>query len=215
MPNVCLAAGLRLTVLISIFWMGNIPAWGQIFIGNPYDAGIGVPSGSPGRNPHSVEDYILLPSLRQPPQIAPEGPPTISADVLRHPLSSKVRRLLEKAMHHADLGDHPAAIQGLRETLAKNPSSAPYAQNMLGVEYVQVHRLSDAKNCFAEAIRLMPHESINYANLGYTLAITGDLDSAEQEVRKALQLDPDNFKAKAILEVLAKHKRTTHTEARP
>jgi Flp pilus assembly protein TadD len=89
--------------------------------------------------------------------------------VLRHPLSSKARRLLDKAMHLADVGDHAAAIEGLQEALAIYPSDAPYAHNLLGLEYIETSRFTNAKNSFEEAVRLMPHESVNHSNFGLSL----------------------------------------------
>ena len=212
MPNVCLAAGLRLTVFVSFFWIGNAPAWGQVLYGNPYDPGMSQPFGYPDWGPSGLEDSMS--GFPRSPPLAPAGPATVSTDVLRHPLSSKARRLFEKAMHHAELGNHAAAIQGLREALAKDPSSAPYADNLLGLEYIETRRFTDAKSSFEEAVRLMPHESANHSNYGLSLAIFGEWDSAEKEVRKALQLDRANSKAKLILEALQMRKRTKSAEPR-
>jgi Flp pilus assembly protein TadD len=138
----------------------------------------------------------------------PTGPATVSADVLRHPLSSKARRRLVKAMHLAELGEHSAAIKELRETLIKEPSSAPYTQNFLGVEYIATSQFNEARISFEETVRLMPHESVNHSNLGYSLAVTGDFNSAEREAREAIQLDPANTRAKKLLEVLLHAHRT-------
>jgi Flp pilus assembly protein TadD len=74
------------------------------------------------------------------------------------------------------------------------------------VEYVQNQQFAEARNSFEEAVRLMPHESVNHANLGYSLAVDGDWNSAEQEVRTALQLDPANAKAKTLLEIIRRRK---------
>jgi len=70
------------------------------------------------------------------------------------------------------------------------------------VEYVQNQQFTEARNSFEEAVRLMPHESVNHSNLGYSLAVAGDWNSAEQEARTALQLDPANAKAKTLLEII-------------
>jgi tetratricopeptide (TPR) repeat protein len=196
------AAGLGLTMLVS--FMTNIPAWGQ-FPDDPRDATraqgystLGLPefSDSVARS----RDFI---------EHTPRYPATISADVLMHPLSAKARRRLVKAVHLAKLGEHPAAIKELRETLVKEPSSAPYAQNLLGVEYVQNQQFAEARNSFEEAVRLMPHESANHSNLGVSLAVAGDWNSAEQEARKALELDPDNPKAKSLLDLAMSRKPRT------
>ena len=48
----------------------------------------------------------------------------------------------------------------------------------------------------------MPHESAHHSNFGLSLVILGQWDRAEQELRKALQLDRANAKAKQILELL-------------
>jgi len=203
MPNVCLSASLRLTMVVSFSLLANAPVWGQGFSGNPYDAGRVMNNYSWGLR--GMEETLMNVPAHS--EHVPAGPATVSADVLRHPLTSKVRKLLKKALHLAELGDHTAAIQLLRETLVKEPSSAPYAQNILGVEYVESRQFAEARSSFEEAVRLMPHESSNHSNLGYSLAVAGDWNSAEQEVRKAIQLDPANTKAKALLEML--HSRKT------
>ena len=214
MPNVCRAAGVRLAVLTSVVCLGGAPAWGQLRYGNPYDASMSrAPFGFPGWG--ARESLEAVSSFPEPVPGIGSGPSTVSTDMLRHPLSSKARRLFEKAMHFAQLGNHHAAIAGLREALAKCPSDAPYAQNLLGLEYIEVQQYPEAKASFAEAARLMPHESSNHSNLGLSLAIVGEWDSAEQEERKALQLDKSNDKAKLILEALLVRKRNQATDAKP
>jgi tetratricopeptide (TPR) repeat protein len=214
MPNVCMAAGVRLAVLTLILWLGSVPAWGQLRYGNPYDASVGrSPFGFPGYG--SRESLESISSFPEPGPMDSAGSPTVSADVLRHPLSSKARRLFEKAMHFAEAGNHHAAIDGLRDALVKCPSDAPYAHNLLGLEYIEAHEYTEAKESFAEAARLMPRESSNHSNLGLSLAIVGDWDTAEKEERKALQLDKSNSKAKLILEALLLRKRNKGGEPKP
>src|SRR5262245_60296899 len=99
MPNVCLAVGLRLTVAISLFWIGSTPAWCQDLWHDPYY------SSFPGMN----GAYAFSPRVSLDPVDAME-PFTVSTDVLRRPLSLKARRLIEKAMQRAELGDHASAI---------------------------------------------------------------------------------------------------------
>jgi tetratricopeptide (TPR) repeat protein len=214
MPNVCVAAGVRLAVLTSVVWLGVVPAWGQLQYANPYDASIGrTPFGSPNWGPRETTDSIS--SFPEPVRAETPGAPTVSTDVLRHPLSSKARRLFEKAMHLAELGNHHGAIDGLRDALVKCPADAPYADNLLGLEYMEVQQYTEAKDSFAEAARLMPRESSNHSNLGLSLAIVGEWDTAEQEERKALQLDKSNSKAQLILEALLVRKRNKAAEAKP
>ena len=197
MPNVSLAAGFRVAAMISFFGIASAPLSGQVFLGNPYDQNRVF--GYSSRGLIELGDTSSFPDSRA---RVPLGPATVSADVLRNPLSSKARRRLEKALRLSELGEHPAAIKELRETLVKEPSSAPYAHNLLGVEYVESGQFDDARNSFEVAVRLMPHESINHSNLGFTLAVAGDWSSAEQEARKAIQLDSANSRAKTLLEII-------------
>ena len=46
----------------------------------------------------------------------------VSADELRHPLSSKARHSLEDAKRKGESGDHSAAIEALRKSLIKYPA---------------------------------------------------------------------------------------------
>jgi len=189
--------------------MGTTPAWGQ-FPDDPHDASRAQGYSSLGL--HEFTDSVArLPHVLE---RTPGGPATISKDVLMHPLTAKGRRLLEKARSLADLGEHTAAIRFLRDALVKEPSTAPYAKNMLGVEYFENRQFSEAKSSFLEAERLMPQESVNHSNLGYSLALDGDWNTAEQQARKALQLDPANSKAKMLLDLVMSHKART-AEGRP
>jgi Flp pilus assembly protein TadD len=198
MPNVSLATGFRVAAMISFFWTASAPLAGQVYSGNPYDQNRVFGYSSRGL----IELGETMSSFPDSRARVPSGPATVSADVLRNPLSSKARRRLEKALRLSELGKHPAAIQELRETLVKEPSSAPYAHNLLGVEYVESGQYSEARSSFEEAVRLMPHESVNHSNLGFSLAVAGDWSSAEQEARTAIQLDSANTKAKTLLELI-------------
>jgi Flp pilus assembly protein TadD len=210
MPNVYLAAGFRAAALMSFSLIANaiaiVPARGQALSNNSF--GQNRIFGYSSRGLIALEESMS--SSPDAPKQAYAGPATVSSDVLRHPLTSKARRRLQKALHLAELGEHPAAIQELRETLLKEPSSAPYAQNILGVEYVANEQFAEARSSFEEAVRLMPHESANHSNLGYTLAVAGDFNAAEQEERTAIQLDPANDRAKTLLAMLHSRKAKKH-----
>ena len=204
MPNVSLAPGFRVAAMISFFWIASVPAAaGQALSGNPYNQNRMFGYSSRGLI-ELEESTASFPDSREQ---TPGGPATVSSDVLRHPLTSKARRRLDKAFHLAELGEHPAAIKELRETLIKDPSSAPY-QNLLGVEYAESGQFAEARNSFEQAVRLMPHESVNHSNLGYSLAVAGDWNSAEQEARTAIQLNPANTRAKTLLELVRVRKTT-------
>jgi Flp pilus assembly protein TadD len=174
-------------------------------LNNPYDARIGghhtAGSFHPGIN--SVIDQAAMDLDFARPMPAPTAPAgTVSSDILRHPLSGRARHLLEKAMHIAELGQHGAAIEALRDALVKRPDAAPYIHSLLGIEYLETHQLAEAVKAFGEAARVMPHESATHSNLGLSLAASGSLDLAEKELHTALDLDATNEKAKVILEAV-------------
>ncbi len=184
---------LQRVLIISFLLFESVAAFGQTISGS--------------QPPHTIGPRIEPPNFEtdsvQTPHVS-----TVSADFLRHPVSSKGRRLLQKAMHLADLGDDNAAIQGLREALSKEPSTAPYAFNRLGLEYLKINKYTEANEALVEAVRLMPNESVNHANLGISLALIGEIDSAENEERKALELDRTNTKAQTLLAFITSWKKS-------
>jgi Flp pilus assembly protein TadD len=131
---------------------------------------------------------------------------TVSADFLRHPISEKVRRMLQTALGTINAGNHEAAIEQLLETLEKYPESAAYVHSLLGVEYLRVDRFTDAVDSLEQAVLLLPHDPINRYNLGLSLVCAGDYQRGEREVRRALELDPKNATMQAFLSFLLQHK---------
>jgi tetratricopeptide (TPR) repeat protein len=140
-------------------------------------------------------------------QIA-EGSAVVSADMLRHPIAPKVRQRLLSALKKMDSGDHEAAIGQLKETLAKYPESAPFVDNLLGIEYVRTYRDKDAIASFEQAERLLPRDAMTHYNFGLALVCAGDYDRAAQEVQRALELEPKNPKMQARLNSILQHKRS-------
>lgn len=197
MPKLRFDVGLQIILLLSCLLLEGVPAWGQNTSANQCDHRLGCPFVFPNTVTESPDN----PSTR---------PATISTDLLRHPISSKGLRLLQKAMHLAELGDDNAAIQGLHQAIAKEPSIAPYAYNRLGLEYLKTEQFAQANDSLLEAARLMPHESASHSNLGISLALIGEWDSAEKEERKALELDQANLQAKRLLAFITSWKELHH-----
>jgi tetratricopeptide (TPR) repeat protein len=136
------------------------------------------------------------------------GSASIPIDVLRHPINGKVRKMLLIAMDKSDAGEHAPAIETLQATLAKFPDSAPYVQNLLGVEYVKTNQLQAAIGSFEQAVSLMPNVAMTHYNFGLALVCAGDYARAEREVRRALELDPRNSQMLASLNALIAHNRS-------
>jgi hypothetical protein len=70
--------------------------------------------------------------------------PIVSADLLRHPISFRTHRRLQRALDWMRPGDHQKAIQQLEVTLAKDPSSAAYVHSLLGYEFMQTEQVTAA-----------------------------------------------------------------------
>lgn len=128
---------------------------------------------------------------------------TIPAELLRYPLSGKALRLLRKALQTAEAGDHLGAIIQLQKTLTRCPDSGAYAYSLLGVEYLKTDRIPEAIDALEQAVELLPHDASNHANLGLSLVLAGQYDRAEPELRRSLELDPQNITASRILNVPA------------
>jgi hypothetical protein len=158
----------------------------------PLDVRVGHSAGSPA--------VVDVPDIGPPVNTGPAM--AISADLLRHPLPPKARQTLEKAQRAADAGDHTAAVRLLEGMLAKYPDSSAWMQSLLGVEYMKTDQFAAAVSAFQQAVLLLPHSAIDRSNLGVSLAAVGQYDRAERELRRALELNCDNVKAKQLLEVL-------------
>jgi Flp pilus assembly protein TadD len=139
------------------------------------------------------------------PQVARPHVPagTVSVELLRYPLSGKARHMLQKALRSIETGDHPAAIQQLQETLTKYPSSAAYAQSLLGPEYLKTNQIPEAVDSLEQAVNLLPHDAINHTNLGLSLVSAGEFDRARKELHRALELDSRNSTASRLLAALS------------
>jgi Flp pilus assembly protein TadD len=154
-------------------------------------------SWSPDLWPYSVP----VVSERSP---APQGPAgTVSTELLRYPLSGKAQHMLQQALQTSGKGDHAGAIQQLQKTLAKCPGSGAYVYSLLGVEYLKTDQIPQAVETLEQAVNLLPHDASNHANLGLAVVLSGQYDRAQQELRRALELDPHNSLAAQLVNALA------------
>lgn len=140
---------------------------------------------------------LVLPLIAQQ---APTG--KISLELLRYPLSAKALHMLQEALQMSESGDHSGAVKQLQKTLAKCPDSAAYADSLIGVEYLKTSQIPEAIDALEEAVKLLPHDASNHANLGLSLAFSGHYDRAQPELRRALELDPHNAMARRVLSAL-------------
>jgi Flp pilus assembly protein TadD len=137
-----------------------------------------------------------------------ESPAVVPVDVLRHPVTARVRKILLTAMARIDAGEDAPAIELLQQTLRKYPDSAPYVQNLLGAEYVRTDQFPAAISSFEQAVSLLPNDAMTHYNFGLALVCAGDYVRAAQEVRRALELDPRNEQMRARLNEILAHSRS-------
>ena len=150
-----------------------------------------------GLGPNSTPVFLDRSTVR------PAPARTVSAELLRYPLSGKARAMLEKALQVAESGDHLGAIKQLQKTLAKCPGTGAYVYSLLGVEYLKANQIHAAIDALAQAVELLPHDASNHANLGLSLIAAGEYDRADPELRRALELDPHNATASRLIDGLA------------
>ncbi len=137
---------------------------------------------------------IRLPRFRNKP-----GPgETVSVRQLRNPLSAKSARMFSDAQKASEKGDYRKSIEILRHAL-KDPSAAPYARMNIGVDLMRAGQPADAVPELQDAVRLIPDDSAARANLAYALLLTQRLDAAEDEARRAVELDKNNCRARWIM----------------
>ena len=127
---------------------------------------------------------------------------TVSVDLLRHPITPKVRQSLRRAIEKMESGDHEGSIAILQETLAKHPDSATYVDSLLGVEYLRTARFQAAVSLVEDAVLLLPHDAMTHYNFGIALIVTRKYDRATREIQRALELDPKNAEMKLRLDSL-------------
>jgi tetratricopeptide (TPR) repeat protein len=130
----------------------------------------------------------------------------VSADILRHPIKEKTRRLLQIAVKTMNAGEHENAIRQLLDVLAKYPESAAYVFSLLGVEYLRTDRFTDAVDSFEQAIALLPHDATNRYNLAVSLLCNHDLERGGQEARRALELAPTNPTMRELVDAIDRAK---------
>ena len=100
----------------------------------------------------------------------------------------------------ADVG---AMIGGLEKKLAANPDDHQ-GWNLLGLAYYDVGRYADAAKAYAKAAALSPNNPVYWSALGEAQLLSGPggvTPDALASFRKALALDPKDFRARYFLAV--------------
>ena len=110
--------------------------------------------------------------------------------------------MLQRAVDWMRSGKDQEAIHQLEDTLAKDPSSAAYVHSLLGFEYMKTDQFTAAVKSFEQAVALLPHDAINHANFGISLAATGNYEGAKEQAQRAHELEPENPGIQRFLDAL-------------
>lgn len=158
-------------------------------------------------------DWPVIPAESNPPRpVVSPGASTVSAEELRHPVSGKGRKLLDKARRYALAGDDSRAIAELKLAL-KEPSAVAYAHGYLGTEYLKRGQTTQAIEEIEQAIALLPHSAVDHSNLGYALCVHGQTGRGLQEIETALSLDQHLLKAHFLKGVILMDQGSHDSEA--
>lgn len=101
------------------------------------------------------------------------------------------------------VGDVPSVIAALEKKLQKDPKNAE-GWHMLGWSYYSTGRYADAVVAYQKATLLAPGKSEYWSALGEVLVLNGPggvVAEAEAAFRKALAIDPKDFRARYFIGV--------------
>jgi tetratricopeptide (TPR) repeat protein len=134
--------------------------------------------------------------LPERPPAAPAG--TVSVRQLQHPLPARSKKIFQAAEKASAAGDYLRQIEILRSAL-KDEAAAPYARMNIGVAYLRAGQAARAVPELQVAARLIPEDAAAHSNLAYSLLLTGRLEPAEAECRRALELNRNSAKARWVM----------------
>ncbi len=101
------------------------------------------------------------------------------------------------------VGDVGSMITGLEKKMAANPTDAQ-GWNLLGQAYYHVGRYADSVKAYSRAVALDSKNAASWSALGEVQLLSGPggiTPEAEASFRKALALDPSDFRARYFMAV--------------
>jgi tetratricopeptide (TPR) repeat protein len=121
--------------------------------------------------------------------------------------------LLQRALCVGRLGD-TAALEPLVEELAARDLSTAYRHSTLGMLYTQLERRGEAVTCYERAAALEPDRAKHYYNIAALQRSLGDIEQAEANFDRAIELDPADWEAIKVRSELRKQTlENNHAEA--
>jgi cytochrome c-type biogenesis protein CcmH/NrfG len=144
-----------------------------------------------------------IPEAPKPDQVLPTG--TISVHEMQHPVSSKSRKILEKAEGQIRNHDDDAAAATLESAL-KLEDARPQALAMSGAmqltAYIRTNNpkiLSGSLAALMEASQTLSEDPSVLSNLGMAFYFAGEPERAFAAASKSLQYDPSRAKTRYVL----------------
>jgi tetratricopeptide (TPR) repeat protein len=113
-----------------------------------------------------------------------------------------VTNRVKLALAQWKLGQPGEAVATLREGVAVCPDSADLWYQ-LGVVAASDERFDEARDSFVKAVGLDPSHAAAHERLAQCHAVSGNVQTAMEELQKAHDLDPDNARIAAQISVLA------------
>jgi tetratricopeptide (TPR) repeat protein len=132
-------------------------------------------------------------TYRQDPE---EAVPYFQKYLKLNPQDSRGKLALANAFFRAK--NYDSALPWLRAAAA-NPATAAAAHYYLGAIAVQEQRIDEARRELVEALKTNPDYPDALAELGQCFFLQKDYLKAEKQILKALQLEPDHFRANFYL----------------
>jgi tetratricopeptide (TPR) repeat protein len=139
-------------------------------------------------------------------------PGIVSVQELEHPISDPDRKRLRQAEQKFEKGKWKDGMKSLEAALEK-PATAGYAEAILGTEYLKQNELALAVKYLTESAQMLPGSVAVHSNLGYALSAGGHVEDGEQELRKALALDPDSYSSHYLLGLILLSRTSSTPEA--
>jgi tetratricopeptide (TPR) repeat protein len=123
---------------------------------------------------------------------------SISAEALRHPISRKANKALQKVTDSYLAGDD-AGVQTQLQRAIEMPEAAPYALKMKGLLDLNRKDFPAAQSELTQAAVALPWDAEARALLGYVFYCAGDSTEAETAAYKSLEVDPNQPLAHLVI----------------
>lgn len=99
---------------------------------------------------------------------------------------------LQKSRESGDLAFLSKAVASLENSIKIKPKN-PAAMNWLALAFIQQHRFKDALALAEKSVKLLPDDGFAYGLMGDANMELGDLDKAESNYVRAMELAPEMF----------------------